>query len=189
MNKRKPIFGVGVNDANYITQDAKNGFICPFYARWKHMIERCYSKKEHKRKPNYAKCSVCEEWLTFSNFNAWMEKQDWQGKHLDKDIIKIGNTIYCPEYCAFVTAELNNFILERESSRGDFLIGVTKRKGCATFMARCKDPFGGTDYIGAFNDETSAHNAWRERKHEIACRLASIQKDPRVANSLVQRYL
>ena len=62
---RSLICGVGVNDANYATSGKR---MCPFYRRWINMLERCYSEKFQEKNPTYRGCSVCEEWLTFSNF-------------------------------------------------------------------------------------------------------------------------
>ena len=89
------VFGVGLNDANYTVNPVVSGksYLCSIYSRWQGMLERCYSKKYQVLSKTYSECTVCEEWLTFSNFKTWMEQQDWKGKQLDKDIIKKGNKI------------------------------------------------------------------------------------------------
>ena len=91
MKLRKLIHGVGINDADYVVEKKetishvngkrkqKTTWICPFYRAWKCMLTRCYSATYQERKPTYRGCSVSEEWLTFSNFKSWMEKQDFQG--------------------------------------------------------------------------------------------------------------
>ena len=68
-----------------------------------------------ERRPAYKDVVVRQEWLTFSNFKRWMEKQDWEGKQLDKDIIVLGNKVYSPETCAFVLGVTNGFITAREA--------------------------------------------------------------------------
>jgi hypothetical protein len=105
LSGRRPVYGVGINDADYITIYKSNGstLTCPFYRRWKNMLSRCYDKKYLERNKTYKDCSVCKEWLTFSNFKAWMIKQDWRGNHLDKDITSQGNKVYSPNLCLFVT--------------------------------------------------------------------------------------
>ena len=84
----KLVFGIGVNNADYVVQKWETvGYVdgkrkrklvweCPFYRTWKNMLMRCYSTKFQERRPTYKGCSVSEEWKTFSNFRAWMEKQD-----------------------------------------------------------------------------------------------------------------
>ena len=82
----KKVYGVGINDADYTIKPTieNNRSKCMYYEKWIKMLQRCYSKSYQEKHPSYKGCSVCEEWLTFSNFKAWMETQDWKGKSLDK---------------------------------------------------------------------------------------------------------
>lgn len=195
--KKKLVYGVGVNDATYETQSSSFGgrasWKCPFYRKWSAMLERCYSAKFKEGNKAYEGCSVCDEWLKFSNFKRWMETQDWQGKHLDKDLISRGNKIYCPEKCCFVDSKLNSFLTERSAKRGQFMLGVSVDKETGKFKAECSNIiFAGSckgKNLGRFTDEKEAHLAWKSRKHEIACKLADLQTDERVANALRTRYL
>ena len=199
--KSKLVQTIGVNDANYTVtnkvtigyingkQKQKLSWICPFYSRWKRMLERCYSSKHHERHPTYIGCTVCEEWLTFSNFKAWMETQDWEGKELDKDILVIGNKVYSPETCAFVTAEINSFVLESTTSRGKYSLGVHWDIRRNKFVSQCRNPFTKkTEFLGYFNTEQEAHKAWLERKLWHAISLSKTINDPNVAKALVSRY-
>jgi len=191
----KLVQGVGVNDADYhIAHKLKvNGvwrevWICPFYKKWKEMLRRCYSDKEHKRHPTYIGCQVCSEWLIFSNFKSWMETQDWEGKHLDKDLIGDG-TLYSPETCVFVSGSVNSFLLDRQLHRGEYPLGVHLDKVTCKFMAMCSNIFTGKrENLGRFSCPEKAHLRWLERKNELACALADIQDDCRVANALRTRY-
>jgi hypothetical protein len=154
----KLIYGIGINDANYNVVVSKRFgkkmvkyWTCPFYERWKNMLARCYSEKYQKLRSSYVGCLVCEDWLTFSNFRVWMASQDWEGKHLDKDIIKVGNKIYTPEFCAFVSQETNYFVLDSAKKRGDLPIGVAFRKDKRKFIANCgKRILGKGGFIGYF---------------------------------------
>ena len=57
---------------------------------------------------------VCERWLTFDNFvedlpnlegyNQWISGKDFE---LDKDSKSIGNKVYSPDLCQFVSSEVN----------------------------------------------------------------------------------
>ena len=82
------------------------------YQVWQNMIERCYSTKRHERNPTYIDCTVCERWLTLSNFvedivkidnyNYWLNHPN-ERVSLDKDIKSNGqNKEYCLEQCQFV---------------------------------------------------------------------------------------
>ena len=153
------------------------------------MLMRCYSGKYQESHPTYAGCTVSDEWHTFSNFKAWMEKQDFEGKQLDKDILFEGNKVYGAETCVFVTPSVNSFTTDSGSARGKWLIGVYWDKSAEKFKAQCRNPFTEKlEHLGRFTCEQQAHNAWLKRKLELAHELAAIQSDPRVAEALVERY-
>ena len=104
VNKRKPIYGWGINDADYVVSYAVNGKrkSCQYYEKWVGMLRRAFSEKYKAKNPSYLCVTVCEEWKYFSNFKKWMETQYFDGLELDKDILKSGNSVYSPETCAFV---------------------------------------------------------------------------------------
>lgn len=190
--KRTIVHGVGLNDADYPVCIRSNGarLTCPYYARWQGVIGRCYEKVKKKRNESYGGCTVCDEWLTFSNFKAWMITQDWKGKELDKDILKQGNKIYSPENCVFVSPDLNKFTNDYKNGNGEHPLGVSYKKANCKFVARCCNPFTKREeHLGYFQDPNAAHLAWRKRKHEIACIYASMQNDKRVASALLSRYV
>ena len=189
---KKLVFGVGVNDLSRPVRTKLNGkeVKCPFYNRWTAMLQRCYCPKFHLERPTYVGCSVTEEWLLFSNFEGWMKTQDWEGKELDKDLLKAGNKLYSPDFCVFIPRELNAFTTDRGASRGEYPLGVHLHKGKGRFMAYCKNPFTKRqEHLGLFDTPDEAHLAWRKRKHELACIYADQQTDPRVAEALRTRYL
>ena len=197
----KLVYGVGVNDLGYRVhvqeEVTKNGgkrirksvFICKYYAAWKHMLERCYSKKYLESNPTYIGTSVCSEWLYATAFKKWMEKQDWHGKCLDKDIIVPKSKLYSPETCAFVLKATNLFVIASDASRGDYPIGVDLYKRTGKYRASCNNPFTGkNENLGYYSTPKDAHEAWRERKHKLAQLVAATESDPRVVEALKQRY-
>jgi len=188
---RKLICGVGFRGNSVNSTDSKiSNAEFPFYRKWKDMIYRCYSEKEKERNPCYEDCKVCEEWLNFDSFKSWMQSQDWQGNQLDKDILLAGNKIYSPEACCFVSGAVNKFLTDSKRSRGEFKIGCYYDKKLRAFRARCSNPFSNKlESLGLFECDTSAHLAWKKRKHELACQLADLQTDQRVAAALRVRYL
>lgn len=190
MGKRL-VHGVGVNDAGYTVKPTIDGrrVNCPYYECWVGMLKRCYSSKCHNSHPTYIGCSVCDEWLTFSNFKAWMEKQDWRGKELDKDILLPGNKIYFPDGCVFVRAGINCFVIDSMATRGAYKIGVSWNKINKNFRAYCQNPFTRKmECLGSHNTELAAHMAWKRRKHELACQLADLEDNNRLSSALRLRY-
>lgn len=200
MKTKKLVCGLGLNDADYVVEKRettgyvggkrkqKTVWICPYFQTWKNMLNRC-SEKWQERHPTYRGCTVSDEWLTFSNFKAWMATQDWQGKHLDKDLLFEGNKVYSADTCVFVTPLVNTFTLDRGADRGEWMIGVCWDKPAGKFRSKCSNPFTKKlEYLGLFTCEQEAHQAWLKRKLELARLLAAEQEDPRVAKALVDRY-
>jgi hypothetical protein len=186
------VFGVGINDADYVVQPTINGKrgVCPFYRAWKNMLTRCHDPKYQAANPTYIGCSVVPEWHVFMTFRAWMLERDWRGMQLDKDLLFPGNKVYGPEACAFISRELNSFTTDSAATRGEFPIGVCWHKQIGKFQARCRNPF--TDkqeHLGYFTCQDAAHEAWRSRKRELSLQLAAEQSDPRLAAALATRYL
>lgn len=193
----KTVCGVGINDADYpvtrnATIDGKSKMLwrCPFYRVWQHMLDRCYSAKLIAKYPTYANCSLAPEWHKFSAFRRWMFLQPWEGNHLDKDILFPGNKVYGPDTCVFVSAAINLLTTDSGSIRGKWPIGVYLNVRDKKFLSRCCNPLTGKqEVIGYFDDPAEAHEAWRAKKHEHACRYADQQTDPRIAAALRARYL
>lgn len=199
MKKQKLVFGTGINDADYpVTQYEKiNGkrvrvWVCPFYDIWCSMLRRCYSANSLVKYSSYKDCQVCTEWLTFSNFKKWMEQQEWEGRQIDKDLLKEGNKLYCPEHCIFVDRKINSFVTDSKATRGEYMLGVYWHKPRNKFLSKCSNPFTGEqEHLGYFTSELEAHLTWKRKKHEHAYALADSEycNDPRLSKSLKSRYL
>lgn len=197
----KLICGVAINDADYRIHEYRyetdqNGkkiripaSVCPFYRKWHNMIKRCYDPKHAAAFPSYEVCHVTPEWHYFMTFRGWMEKQDWQGKQLDKDLLIIGNKVYSPDTCIFVSPAVNSFILEHTAKRGPYPIGVCKASRYDKYIAQCCSVIeGGSRKIGQFDTPDEAHQAWLKYKLEQAYILAGMQTDKRIADALIYRY-
>lgn len=130
------------------------------YPVWLSMMQRCYNPKAQIKYPSYKGCSMCDEWLLYSNFKKWYDENYVEGYHIDKDIIKKGNRVYCPEYCCFVPNEINVLFTKNYKNRGKYPKGVnesSKTKG------RFETSVGGK-YIGTFDTPEEAFNAYKQEK-------------------------
>lgn len=167
---RRLLYGVGINDADYTcsTGVGVNGkwkvtWSCPYMVTWKSMLARCYSAVHQKTHPTYIGCTVCEEWLTFSNFKAWMEKQDWKGRHLDKDLLTKGNRVYSPDTCIFVPNDVNQLVSHKK--KGVLPLGIQYEKDRGLYRALCK--VGGIrKFKGRRDNALDAHLLWVVGKME-----------------------
>lgn len=171
------IHNFGIVDVDYPTQK------CPFYNKWKNMIRRCYSEKEHLRNPTYIGCEVVDEWKYLSNFKLWMEAQDWEKNHLDKDILFPGNKIYGPETCIFVPPSLNSFMTNSSSKNNSGFNGVRFEKRTSKWYSQIyKD--GKLNYIGTYNSREEAFYYYKiERNREILKWIEKID-DIKIKNAL-----
>lgn len=191
MAKNKLVCGVGINDGGFPSYETINGkrSMNPFYRKWASMLERCYSTYDKEKHRTYDECYVCEEWLSLKSFKEWMEQQDWQGKELDKDLLVKGNKVYSPDTCIFISHQLNTFVVDCGSARGRYPLGVSYHSLSGKFNAKCRNPFNGKrESLGYFACMHQAHEAWRVRKHELACQLAEVQEDDRLNKALRMRY-
>lgn len=195
----KLVCGIGINDADYkvtktvvFTDDFGNKkqkvlWACPFYRRWASMLMRCYSQKFININPTYAGCTVCEDWLHFSNFKAWMETQHWQGKHLDKDILYPGNREYGPDVCVFVDNRTNNYFVDRSIIEKDTPMGVRKiddglYEAIGTMRGRK------TKKLGLYTSPEDAYQAWKVYKKAETDTLMLEQTDPRVIKRIQEFF-
>jgi hypothetical protein len=170
--KRRPVLGVGINDSDYMAEIRVNGkrVVCPAYRAWKHILRRCYCKKFLSENPTYKGVSVCNEWLFFSGFMKWFDKNHKPGYQIDKDLLT-DSKVYGPDSCIYVPRWLNDFTEDHGRARGEFKIGVTRHRDKGGLLSACSNPFGGPSYIGVFNDEEEAHKAWKSKKLEYALAL------------------
>lgn len=166
--------GKGLNDLAGLPYDRQ------VYTMWKNMLARVYGKKAVGF---YLQCSVCEDWLVFSRFNAWVIKQNWKGMVIDKDIVKIGNNVYCPEFCRLVPKELNFFFIRStiDNSRKDrsagLPVGVYLTNNGHRFYAKGTDNQRRQINLGTFDSPQQAHRAWQVNKLQRLAELRPLTID------------
>lgn len=161
------VVNIGINDTNF--KITKNGKKLKSYEVWQCMLLRCYSRS--KFTVAYESCSVCTEWLYFSNFKKWFDKNYIEGYHLDKDLLIKGNKIYSPETCCFIPQEINKLFTRRTRMRGDLPIGVSlerKTKGFVSSMTHN----GESKYLGFYKTKEDAFLAYKREKERLIKELA-----------------
>lgn len=195
--KRKLVFGVGINDADYVTQTKrKDGYslICPIYKSWMGVMDRAFNPQRKQQNTCYANTTVCEEWVKFSGFREWMLDQtflDLTGAklNLDKDILLKGNQVYCPDACAFIPARINTLIVLNDRSRGEQPIGVFLHKERNERPFRASVNGNKDDRIRSTYYDTAeeAHAWWQEMKAKVIREAVDLWKiDPVHNNSFRQ---
>ena len=148
------------------------------------MIQRCYSEVNWKRikSARYEFCEVVDEWHRFTNFKSWMEKQDWEGKHLDKDILVPGNTIYGPDTCMFIPPHINTMLVDQKL--GKYGKGVSYDKRTNKFFAQIRID-GKKTSCGSFATAEEAAEVYAEIKREEIIKEANKLSDMKLKNALI----
>ena len=184
------VCGVGCMGSNLDLKSIYNGKLCKIYRQWQNMIVRCYNERYHIRFPTYIGCTVSDEFKDYSKWREWYDnypcKQD--GWHMDKDLLIKGNKVYSEDTCVFLPKEINLVLTKCTASRGEHLIGVYWSKTANAFVARVRKNKGKSEYLGSFNAEIEAFNAYKKAKEsfikEQANRFKS-QIDERAYNALM----
>jgi hypothetical protein len=189
-SKGNLVQGVGINDADYTVCPTVNGIRvwCPFYKTWRCMLQRAYCEKWSAKYLTYRDCSVYKDWHYFTNFKSWMEKQDWEGKELDKDLLVKGNKTYSPNTCVFLTRRVNHFFTDRSATNGLYPAGVYFEKKRGKYKAQCVDFEGNRLCLGEFDDPNEAHATYWQFKCKIAKQLSETQNDERIRNAILSHF-
>lgn len=189
---RSLVYGAGINDAPYMIRytgtDGKE-YVCPYFDRWKNMLQRVYYPRFKVKQPTYMDCTIEPAWLSFMAFRAWMETQDWQGKALDKDLLVQGNKHYGPATCIFVSQELNSLLCLKTNARGALPLGVsiTKNGNKEYIRAQCSF-YGKQTHIGYFDTVEEAAEAYKKAKLAYIKELAAKETNPKVREALLRLY-
>ena len=178
---RKPVFGIGINDANHPT--TVGGKRLRTYRTWTNMLQRCYHDHLQGRNVAYKGCTVEASWLRFSIFEQWMLTQDFDGNHLDKDLLAPGNKVYSADTCVFVPRSLNNLLEDSRSTRGSLPLGVSYHKDVRKKRYAAKVSIqDATLNLGTYYTALEAHQAWQAAKADIIERFPT--SDPRIRAAL-----
>ena len=159
------------------------------------MLQRCYSDVYKKKRPTYKGCEVSDNFLHYEYFYEWCHEQigfgnDGNGNpfQLDKDLLIKGNKVYSENSCVFIPQGINKVLTKRESMRGEHLIGVYWHNASRAFKAQVSKSTGKQEYLGSFNTEIEAFNAYKTAKESFIKEQADkfkSQIDPRAYNALM----
>ena len=183
------VCGVGILGTKYSSR--VNGVLTKEYDLWYSMLRRCYSDNSKKKYPTYESCEVSDKFKSYEYFYEWCNKQigfsnkDW---HLDKDLLIKGNKIYSEDSCVFIPQEINKVLVKCTASRGEHLIGVYWCKKGKAFKAQISKNKGKPEYLGYFNTEIEAFNAYKQAKEAFVKEQAENWKDridPRAYEALM----
>ena len=183
------VFDVGIVGVKY--PSTINGVRTKEYVLWKSMLTRCYSTIHKKKNPTYTGCEVSDNFKSYEYFYEWCQDQIGftnKGWHLDKDLLAKGNKIYSESTCIFIPSEINSVLTKCTASRGKYLIGVCWHNTNKAFVARVNKNKGKQEWLGVFNTEIEAFNAYKVAKESFIKEQAEKYKsqiDERAYNALM----
>ena len=187
------VYGVGITGAKYPIR--VSGVQTKEYVLWCDMLRRCYSEPFKVKRPTYIGCEVSDNFKYYEYFYEWCHSQigfgnDGNGNpfHLDKDLLIKGNKVYSESTCIFIPSEINLVLVKGTALRGKCLIGVCWSNTKKAFVAKVKKNKGKQEYLGSFNTEIEAFNAYKQAKENYIKELANKWKgqiDPRAYNALI----
>lgn len=153
-SKKTLIRGVAYNDTCYSHKDRA-------FKTWIEMLKRCYPKSEKEKRifRSYEGCVVCQDWLLFSNFKKWFDRNYVNGYVLDKDLLWNGEyKIYSPDTCCFIPQSINNLLQTEHKNMQRNLHRFYKNSGnCYQVHLRvCRKDY----FIGTFSNEEKAIKAY-----------------------------
>ena len=172
------VYGVGVLGAKY--PPSINGVQTKEYTLWQNMLRRCYSDNSKKKQPTYEGCEVSENFKSYEYFYDWCNSKvgfGVEGWQLDKDLLVKGNKVYSENTCVFIPAEVNTLLVKSTASRGKHLIGVCWNKTKKSFVAHVGKNKGKSEYLGYFNTELEAFEAYKQAKESFIKEQANKWKD------------
>ena len=183
------VYGVGELGTKYPTK--VNGVLTKEYDLWHSMLRRCYNDTYQKKQPTYKDCEVSDNFKNYEYFYEWCHNQigfGIEGFELDKDLLVKGNKVYSESACVFIPKEINLALIKCTASRGEHLVGVYWCKTAKAFVARVNKNKGKREYLGLFNTEIEAFNAYKTAKESFIKEQAEKWKsqiDPRAYNALM----
>ena len=183
------VYGVGILGIKYPSK--VNGRNTKEYDLWHCMLQRCYNDAYKKKYPTYKGCKCSDNFKSYEYFYEWCQKQVGFGVadfELDKDLLMKGNKVYSENICVFIPKEINSLLTKSTASRGEHLIGVYWSDTNKAFVAQVRKNKGKRDYLGSFNTEIEAFNAYKIAKEIYIKELANRWKgkiDDRAYNALM----
>lgn len=161
---RNVVYGVGIND--YIGSISSHGVHIKSYKAWVRVLERCYDTKYKTKNPSYNDVVICDEWIKFSNFKEWFDKNYVDGYEIDKDILVQGNKVYSPDTCCFVPRRINTLLLNKQRTNTSGVIGIYKLKS-GSYTTGCNVD-GKFKMFGTFKTPEEASAAYIKAKSDYA---------------------
>jgi len=181
----KIVMGIGINDEFRVSKNSKPS---KAYQAWAQMIV----KTTNPEASGYvADGVICKDWLTFSKFKEWFDKNHVDGWVMDRGILNPNDNIFSPDHCVFVPRHLSRFARKINSNNMFGLTGVSRitREGAPDVYVSSIRIAGKNVHLGSFSNAIDAHKAYCARRSEVANNYKSLCESirPGLFDCLIKR--
>ena len=181
-NSNRLVCGIGIKGDKYPSWNGVE--MLKEYSLWTDMLLRCTNKVLLKF-PTYEGVTCSENFKSYTFFYEWCNQQKGFNEKdknsrkwsLDKDLLIRGNKCYSEDVCVFVPNRVNNLVIKRNASRGDWPIGVSLVKATSKYKAQHSNGNGKTKYIGRFKTPQEAFQAYKIYKEALIKEVANEYKE------------
>lgn len=154
------------------------------YDLWYSMLSRCKISK------SYINCSVCDEWMIYSNFKKWFDKNYIEGYAMDKDLFSNGNKLYSPDTCCFIPVRLNSLLALSKKKTNNMPLGVYSSK---TKTTRYRSHFIHNSkriHIGSYKSREDAFNDYSSFKEKLIKQEAEkLYNDGKISDKIYNKII
>ena len=193
INSNKLVQGIGIKGDKYPSWNGVE--MLKEYSLWTDMLLRCTNKVLRKR-PTYEGVTCSENFKSYTFFYEWCNQQKGFNEKdkssrkwsLDKDLLIRGNKCYSEDVCVFVPNRVNNLVIKRNASRGEWPVGVYWDGAKGRFVSQCNNGTGKQTYLGRFKTAQEAFQAYKIYKEALIKEVANeykLQLDPRAYQALL----
>ena len=183
------VHDIGILGAKYpVSEDGRD---TKEYTLWNNMLNRCYNDTYKNKNQTYTGCEASENFKSYEYFYEWCNEQIGfgnEGWQLDKDLLVKGNKVYSEDSCVFIPKEINSVLTNSTATRGEYLIGAHWSSSNKAFVARVNKNKGKQEFLGSFETEIEAFNAYKRAKEAFVKEQAEKWKsqiDIRAYNALM----
>lgn len=161
-HSRKKLYGVGIYDVYFSSHVRAHGTMKAHraYSVWMNILRKCYSSASSEK-------TVCEEWLKFSSFKEWWYVSFVEGFVLDNHILGDGKE-YSSNVCVYIPMKIKQMLTNSVKADSGLPRGVSIGNGKNKRYLSGISINNQRKTIGVFYTAIEAHNAWVDKKLEIA---------------------
>ena len=144
------------------------------YMAWRGILERTMSNEYKQKFPTYTECSICKEWLIFSEFKKWFDDPQngfKKGYHLDKDLLLKNNKHYSPETCCFLPHQLN-LVFSNKTKNNKLPKGVTRVTNTSDRYQSSVCTSGKSIHLGVYDTPEEAFKSYKYAKEKYIKEIA-----------------